>query len=49
MTPEEAIDNAVRLLKAAEVELDLAKMERYEKLADSWLSVAHLLAEREKA
>lgn len=48
MTTDEALENAVRLLQAAEIETDLAKMERYEKLADSWIAVANLLNDRER-
>lgn len=49
MTVEEAMTNATRLLNAAELELDLVKMQRYNELADSWLATAHLLMEREAA
>lgn len=49
MTAEEALNNAVRLLQAAETETNLALMERLEKLADSWIAVAGLLAQRETA
>lgn len=49
MTSEEAIANAVRLLRAAETETNLMLMERLEGLADSWLHVAALLREREGA
>jgi hypothetical protein len=38
-----ALQNAARLLQHAEMECDLAKMERYEKLADSWISMAGML------
>ncbi len=34
---------AARLLHYAELETDLAKMERYEKLADSWIDIAMML------
>ncbi len=37
---ESALTNAARLLENAELETDLAKMERIEKLADSWISIA---------
>jgi hypothetical protein len=47
-TVDMAIANAVRLLQWAERETDLMKMERYERLADSWMNVAGLLHEREK-
>lgn len=49
MTSEEAIANAVRLLQHAESETNLPLMERLEGLADSWLTVAALLREREGA
>lgn len=49
MTFEQAIENAARILQAAETITDLALMERYEKLADSWLSLANLIREREGA
>ncbi|GGO63176.1 hypothetical protein [Nonomuraea cavernae] len=48
MTVDEAVQNAARLLSNAELETDLARMERIEKLADLWLSLANLLAERER-
>lgn len=47
-TPEGALRNAVRLLRNAELETNLALMERLEGLADSWLAVSHLIAERER-
>jgi hypothetical protein len=43
-----AIGNAARILTNAEMETNLALMERLEKLADSWISVADLLARRER-
>jgi hypothetical protein len=48
VTVEQALANAVRLLQAAEGETNLALMERLEKLADSWLSVANLIIVREQ-
>lgn len=48
ITVEVAIQSAARLLRNAEVELNLALMERLEKLADSWLGVAALLLQRER-
>jgi hypothetical protein len=39
-TLEEALTNASRLLHDAELETDLLKMERIEKLADSWIGIA---------
>lgn len=47
ITPDAAIRNAARLLRAAELETNLALMERLDELATSWLSLAHLLMERE--
>ncbi|MEU0332219.1 hypothetical protein [Streptomyces sp. NPDC006193] len=47
ITPDAAIENAARLLRAAELETNLALMERLDELATSWLSLAHLLMERE--
>ena len=38
-----ALSNAARLLRYAEMECDLAKMERIEKLADSWINIASML------
>ena len=38
-----ALETAARLLHHAELECDLAKMERYEKLADSWINIASML------
>lgn len=49
MTADEAIGNAVRILQAAEAETNLATMERLDELACSWLTVANLLMERERA
>lgn len=47
VTPDIALQNAARLLRAAELETNLALMERLDELATSWLSLAHLLMERE--
>ncbi|WP_406200120.1 hypothetical protein OG331_25170 [Streptomyces sp. NBC_01017] len=47
ITPDAAIQNAARLLHAAELETNLALMERLDELATSWLGLAHLLMERE--
>ncbi|MEU4947715.1 hypothetical protein [Streptomyces lavendulae] len=45
-TAEQALDNAARLLEAAELELtNLPLMERYDELAASWLSYAGLAVE----
>ena len=49
MTSQEAIDHACRLLEQAEMELtNLPLMERLDELASSWLTVASLLAEKER-
>lgn len=45
-TIETALTNAARLLHAAELETNLATMERLEKLADSWTAIASLLIRR---
>lgn len=47
-TIDSALTNASRLLHAAELETNLATMERLEKLADSWVSIAGLLCQRER-
>lgn len=47
MTSNEAIDNTVRLLQAAERETNLMLMERLEGLADTWLHLAALLWDKE--
>ncbi|MCX4827176.1 hypothetical protein OG746_26720 [Streptomyces sp. NBC_01016] len=49
MTPEAAIENAARLLRHAEGETNLVLMERLDDLAGSWLGMANLLMERERA
>ncbi len=46
-TCDEALINAARLLRNAEGETDRHLMERYEKLADSWLSLAGIQRDRE--
>jgi len=43
VTFQGALADAARLLHHAELECDLAKMERIEKLADSWINIASLL------
>ena len=48
ITVDVALTNAARLLHHAEAETNLATMERIEKLADSWISMASLLAQRER-
>lgn len=45
-TFEVAMGNAQRLLRNAETETNLALMERLEKLADSWITVAGLIHAR---
>jgi hypothetical protein len=49
LTMDTALHNAERLLNAAEVETNLPLMERLEHLADTWVGIAALLHEREKA
>lgn len=48
ITADMALANAARLLQFAEAETDMAKMERFEKLGDSWVSIAGLLIQRER-
>lgn len=48
MTSDEALDNAARLLRNAEVETDRVLMERLTGIADSWVVIAQLLAEKER-
>lgn len=43
VTFQGAFSDAARLLHNAELECDLAKMERVEKLADSWINIAAML------
>lgn len=47
-TFDEAISHAARLLRNAELEPDLHRMERVEKLADSWIAVAGLTHQRDR-
>jgi hypothetical protein len=49
VTAETAIAAAARLLRGAELETNLALMERLDELACSWLTLANLLMERERA
>lgn len=48
ITVDSALANAARLLHNAEGETDRHLMERLEKLADSWISVANTLLARER-
>ncbi|MCY0917047.1 hypothetical protein OS965_02500 [Streptomyces sp. H27-G5] len=49
MNADEALVHAARLLAQAEMELtNLPLMERLDELASSWLSLAAILAERER-
>lgn len=48
LTCDGALANASRLLQAAEIETNLPLMERLEKLADSWVTIAALLQQRER-
>jgi hypothetical protein len=45
LTVNRALGNAVRILRNAEMERDLALMERLTDLADSWIGVAALIAQ----
>lgn len=49
LTSQTALGRAARLLRAAEIETNLALMERLEHLADSWLAIASLLTAAERA
>ncbi len=44
-----ALANAARLLHAAEVETNLALMERLEHLADTWVAIASMCSVNERA
>lgn len=48
MTQDEALDNAARLLAAAEGETNLPLMERLTELADCWIAIAAQCMERER-
>lgn len=48
VTVDTALANAARLLRNAEGETDRHLMERIEKLADSWVSIAGILVQRER-
>jgi hypothetical protein len=49
VTFDQALDNAARLLAEAELETgNLPRMERLEKLADSWIAIASQIRERER-
>lgn len=45
MTPAKAVENACRLLQAAEMETNLGTMERLDEMAMSWMRVAEFLNE----
>lgn len=50
MNADEALGHAARLLAQAELELmNLPLMDRLDELASSWLSLAAILTERERA
>lgn len=49
MKPTEAVDNAARLLRAAEVETNPQLMERLDDMAMTWLRMAELLIEHVEA
>lgn len=45
MTPGECVENAARLLRAAEVETNPVTMERLDEMSMSWLRLAEFLAQ----
>lgn len=45
MTPKTAVDNACRLLQAAEVETNPVTMERLDEMAMTWMRIAEFLAD----
>jgi len=47
VTSEQALGHAVRLLLAAEDETDRGLMKHYERLAETWTTVAAVQAQRE--
>ena len=49
LTMDVALGNAARLLHNAETITDHALMERLEHLADTWISIAALIHERDHA
>jgi hypothetical protein len=40
---EQALAEAIRILRVAEGETDRQLMERYERMADSWIMIANIL------
>jgi len=48
VTIDIALGNASRLLNNAEIETNLALMERLERLADSWVSIARIALDRDR-
>lgn len=40
---EQALAEAIRILRMAEIETDRQLMERYERMADSWIMIANIL------
>lgn len=49
ITVAEAVNNAARLLRHAELETNLATIERLADLADSWLNMAVFLDQRDSS
>lgn len=47
-TADQALSEAVRILRAAENETDRQLMERFERLADSWIMIANILYARQE-
>ena len=48
VTSESALAHAARLLLNAELITDQALMQRFESLADSWISIARTVVERDR-
>lgn len=48
LTVDGALANAARLLLNAELETNLPLMERLERLADSWISIARTVMEHQR-
>jgi hypothetical protein len=49
VTVDQAVEQAARILHEAELErANLPLMERLDSIADTWVSIAQLLAERER-
>ncbi|NUP39181.1 MAG: hypothetical protein HOY76_19745 [Streptomyces sp.] len=49
ITSETALGHAARLLLNAELITDQALMQRFESLADSWISIARTIVDRDRS